>query len=365
MNTSKKTRLSSTTPSVPDVKAAASEAEKNLGEFCRAASHELGNALGTVLGELDYGLLSQDPAALTRAMSVALGAVTRAISLARNLRYFALHPTIEPQLIDVSQLILDTVELVEKDLKVQRVKVTVLVEAARLVNADPAALQQVFLNLLSRAAETMPQGGKLTITMRQANHLLEICCADSGVGIPAARLPYAFEPSVDRTETRPLDTQSLSLSVVKALMQAQAGEIRIESNSERGTTFVLSLPYDPRVSGPQHKNELRRFRRVSTTLPVEVSFQGKAPFLSELTTLSMRGCFILVPEQQLARLPRVESIGELRIHYYQDQVLDITKCRIANHSQSATGTGIGIEFLELDIKTRTLLEAIVKSHSFE
>ncbi len=339
------------------------EAEQILS-FCRAASHELGNVLGTIVGELDYGLTNTNTLVRYRAMNVALAAAERAISLARNLSYFAVHPKLEIQATDLSQLIMDTIEMVEKDLRNRHIKFNVLVEAARTVEVDPPSVQQVLLNLFRRASETMPQGGNLTVGMRQHGSKLEISLSDTGVGIPQERLDALLTTELtDRNG--PLQVQDLELTVAKTLVERQGGTLKIQSIAGEGTTYKLLFPFDPQATrSGKNFTELRRFRRVHTNLAVEVSFDRQSPFLSEIQTLSTKGCFIAVMDTQSTRLPPIESTGSLRIHYYQDQVLDIAKCRIANHTRNGRTVGIGIEFIEVDSRSRKLLDAIVKSHSF-
>lgn len=338
--------------------------DDKLTSFCRAASHELGNVLGTIVGELDYGLTNTNTLVRYRAMNVALAAAERAISLARNLSYFAVHPVLSPIACDVSQLVIDTVEIVEKDLRNRHIKFNVLVEAARMINVDPGALQQVLLNLFRRASETMPQGGKLTISMRQMGSKVEIACSDTGVGIPQERLTAIMNPDVQSPLENALQVQGLELAVAKTLVERQGGEIKIQSSPGQGTTYTLLFPFDPQAAGPRNFTEHRRFRRVKASLPVEVSFDGHSPFMSEIQTLSVRGCFIALLEGDNVRLPAVDSTCTLRVYYYQDQVLDIAKCRIANHGNNNGQAGVGIEFIEFDSRARKLLEAIVKSHSY-
>ncbi len=336
--------------------------DQKLTQFCRAASHELGNVLGTIVGELDYGLTNTNTLVRYRAMNVALAAAERAISLARNLSYFAVHPKLEMKSLDVSQLVMDTVEIVEKDLRNRHIKFNVLVEASRMIHVDGGALQQVLLNLFRRASETMPQGGKLTISMRQMGGKVEIACTDTGVGIPQERLHAILNPDI-QSGFDASAVQDLELAVAKTLVERQGGEIRIQSNIGEGTTYTLFFPFNPEASRGPGFTEHRRFRRVRTNLPVEVSFEGQSPFMTELETLSVRGCSVALLDDA-AKLPAMDSVGALRIYYYQDQVLDIAKCRIANQVKSQGRTGIGIEFIEFDSRARKLLEAIVKSHSY-
>jgi hypothetical protein len=338
--------------------------EAQLQLFCKAASHELGNVLGTIVGELDYGLTNTNTLVRYRAMNVALAAAERAISLARNLAYFAIHPKVSLSPIDVSQLLMDTVEMVEKDLKNRHIKFNVLVEASRMLVIDPGALQQVLLNLFRRASETMPQGGKLTVGMRQHGSKVEITCSDTGVGIPQERVAAILTPDLQAHADEPFQVQDLELAVAKTLVEKQGGTLKITSAPGQGTTFAIHFPFDPVVNGARGFTEHRKFRRVKTNLPVEVSFSNQSPFLSEIQTLSIQGCFVALLEGETAKLPPVDSTGALRIYYYQDQVLDIAKCRIANHTKNGGRAGVGIEFLEIDSRARKLLEAIVKSHSF-
>lgn len=334
----------------------------SLATYCRAASHELGNVLGTIVGELDYGLTNTNTLVRYRAMNVALAAAERAISLARNLSYFATHPKLDLQAHDVSQLVLDTVEIVEKDLRNRHIKFNVLVEAARMIQIDSGAFQQVLLNLFRRASETMPQGGKFTLGMRQSGSRLELTCTDTGVGIPRERIDAIVDSPGSHT-TDAFQVENLELAVAKTLTERQGGELKIQSHPGQGTTYTLSFPYDPQMARGKGYTEHRRFRRVNTRLPVEVSFAGQSPFISEIQTLSIQGCFVALVEDT-SRLPAVDAIGSLRIYYYQDQILDIAKCRIANQVRSDGTTGVGIEFMEFDSRARKLLEAIVKSHSF-
>ncbi len=365
MSTAKKMNKGVDTQPNPSGKSSVRAAEDDkLNSFCRAASHELGNVLGTIVGELDYGLTNTNTLVRYRAMNVALAAAERAISLARNLSYFAVNPRLDVKPLDISQLVMDTVEIVEKDLRNRHIKFNVLVEAARMVVVDPGAMQQVLLNLFRRSSETMPQGGKLTVSMRQAGSKVEISCTDTGVGIPTERLDAILNPDMQNPLENVLQMQGLELAVAKTLVERQGGELRIQSAAGEGTTYTIAFPYDPQANRPQGYTEHRKFRRVQTALPVEVSFDGKNPFMSEIQTLSVKGCFVALLEGERAKLPAVNSTGALRIYYYQDQVLDIAKCRIANHKNNGGTAGVGIEFLEFDSRARKLLEAIVKSHSY-
>jgi two-component system cell cycle sensor histidine kinase/response regulator CckA len=145
------------------------DSEKHLRLFCDATSHELATALGTIVGELDYALATQSETAKERSQLVAISAAERALSLARNLRYFSVHTKLNIQAVDLSQILLDSVELIEKELELNQIKITVLAEASTYAQVDPGAIQQVVLNLLAHARKALPKGGKVTLSLRQNN----------------------------------------------------------------------------------------------------------------------------------------------------------------------------------------------------
>ncbi len=130
------------------------------------------------------------------------------------------------------------------------------------LRGDPERLRQVFLNLVENAIKFTPAQGSVTIRTRMVaaeaaegeeegltlmaptqSHL-EVRVEDTGIGIPARERAKVFDPfyQVDSSSTREYGGTGLGLSIVKRLVEAHSGEIRIEDNPPRGTTFVVSLP---------------------------------------------------------------------------------------------------------------------------
>jgi hypothetical protein len=341
----------------------APKGDKSLELFLQSASHELSNVLGTVLGELDYGLSNPNPTVKARAMTIALQASERARSLARNLCYFAIHSTSQPETYSLTQLVSDTVELSQSEFLHRRIRPQVTVETNVVAHGNASAIQQGLLNIFRRALSTMPQGGTLSVTLARKNGNIEIVCRDNGVGIPNQRLEsLLFPPFSATTSDQKLDPNELELFITRMLAEKEGAKFEVKSSVGIGTTYTLRLPTDEKLA-KRDIVEHRRFRRVNAVLPVEISFNGFAPFHSEMETLSVGGCFARITDAQ-AKLPPNESVGSLRIHYYQDQVLDIHRCRIASQNTKDGKLGLGIEFLEVDPKAEKILRAIVHSHGF-
>jgi len=341
------------------------DTEKGLRQFSNATSQELATVLAAIVGELEFALSTTSVPAKERATTIAVNAAERALALARNLRYFSVHTRLNVQVIDLSQVLLDTVELIEKELEHAHIKIAVLAEASSYVQTDPTALQQTLLNVLSHAKDGLPKGGQITLSLRQSGKTIEIRCADNGPGIPETELDYIFdELPQDGATGNHVSPRRLELLVAKALIETQGGEISVQSRERLGTSITLSLPFDPKIPKPAPFHEERRYRRIPIQLPADIFLsKGQTTFKSQLCTLSFGGCFTLLHGPQSDVLPELNDIVSVRIHTFGEEALEITKGRIASVSWGGDRSGIGIEFLELDARAKKLLEAILKSHS--
>ncbi len=119
-------------------------------------------------------------------------------------------------------------------------------------NALPAlaigddALSRVLVNLVKNASEAMPAGGAVHITARRALSrtapAVLIHVSDNGPGIPAHALGQVFEPGFSSKRLTGTEACGLGLAIVRELVQAAGGEVRVASTRRRGTTFELKLP---------------------------------------------------------------------------------------------------------------------------
>ncbi|MEM2126431.1 MAG: ATP-binding protein, partial [Candidatus Methanosuratincola sp.] len=110
----------------------------------------------------------------------------------------------------------------------------------RIIQADPAQLQQVFVNLLNNAAEAIEGPGTITITTRARNGQVEISIADTGCGIPEEHMDKLFTPFF--TTKPPGKGTGLGLSIVYGIVKMHRGQISVQSEVGKGTTFTITLP---------------------------------------------------------------------------------------------------------------------------
>ncbi|HEB90660.1 MAG TPA: PAS domain-containing sensor histidine kinase, partial [Deltaproteobacteria bacterium] len=112
--------------------------------------------------------------------------------------------------------------------------------------ADRHAFEQILSNLLSNAARYSNAGARVDVFVREADRFIEISVEDTGIGIPDRDLERIFERfyRVDAARSRALGSTGLGLSIVRHLVGAMGGSIRVESEVGRGSRFVFRLPAD-------------------------------------------------------------------------------------------------------------------------
>ncbi len=122
-----------------------------------------------------------------------------------------------------------------------------------LVDADHDRLAQILINLVDNAVKYTRAGGSVRVSAGETGQgTVEVVVTDTGVGIPPADLPRITERfyRVDKTRSRELGGTGLGLAIVKHLVLAHGGELRIESEPERGTTVRFTLPVSSGVGQP-------------------------------------------------------------------------------------------------------------------
>lgn len=112
------------------------------------------------------------------------------------------------------------------------------------VMANPRQLGHVLRNLFSNAIKFNLEGGKIEINVREKGEFVMISFKDTGIGIEKKHISKVFDSfyQADATSTRAYGGAGLGLSVVKGIIEAHGGEIRVKSKSGKGSTFSFTLP---------------------------------------------------------------------------------------------------------------------------
>ena len=113
------------------------------------------------------------------------------------------------------------------------------------VQADSDRLSQVLYNLVGNALQYTSAGGYVTVAARRHGVDVHVRVQDSGIGIAAEHLPYVFDRfyRADRSRARASGGSGIGLTITKRLVEAQGGQIWVESKGEgKGSTFTFTLP---------------------------------------------------------------------------------------------------------------------------
>ncbi len=111
---------------------------------------------------------------------------------------------------------------------------------------DADRMRQVVDNLLSNAIKFSPSGSVVNVTCGQAGRILDIAVTDQGPGIPSEDLDRLFD-TFEKLSAQPTGGEKstgLGLSIVKSIVDAHGGEIEVDSEVGRGTTFIVHLPVE-------------------------------------------------------------------------------------------------------------------------
>jgi len=216
-----------------------------IGEMYASLTHEINNPLGIMLIRVKLMLAAaregQSPLDLERDLEMIERNCARIAEIVRSLLTFTRKTSFEPVETNLNGVVMEVVDLVEKPLEKQGIKIhRVLGPTLPNVRASAHHLQQVFMNLLNNARDAMPQGGIITLrTFREEGRLVAEV-QDTGTGIAPKVKERLFEPFF--TTKGVGQGTGLGLSVSYGIISAHGGDIEVESEPGQGSLFRLTLP---------------------------------------------------------------------------------------------------------------------------
>ena len=131
-------------------------------------------------------------------------------------------------------------------LKQKNIKLTFNCPENLIVMVDPARMQQVLLNILDNAIKYTPEERHITMAVIQKKNEILTTISDTGDGIPEKDVPFIFERlyRAEKSRSRASGGSGLGLTIAKEIVELHGGDIRVESTSGKGTTFIISLTKD-------------------------------------------------------------------------------------------------------------------------
>jgi signal transduction histidine kinase len=141
--------------------------------------------------------------------------------------------------IDLNDIIKSVVTLARLRAKSQNVVIKEnYSREAPLVNASAEQLTQVFLNLFTNATDAMPKGGTIDVETSIQNQHIVFTITDTGTGIPKNVIDKIYDPLF----TTKMSGTGLGLTVSRSIVEEHGGAIKVESQENKGSRFIISLP---------------------------------------------------------------------------------------------------------------------------
>lgn len=233
-------------------KVLAEESNQIKSEFIANMSHELRTPLNSIIG-FSQMLNEKIPGKLNekqmRYTSNILKSGNHLLSLINDIldisKIESGNMEYTPETIDLKQVMDELVVLTEALIKDKNIDFEVNREFEKLeINADKMKIKQIILNLLSNAIKFTPEKGKVWLNSKTVNGNVLISVCDSGIGIPLDQQKVIFEPfkQVSSFSNRSHDGTGLGLAIVKYYVEMHSGEIGVESEVGKGSTFTITLP---------------------------------------------------------------------------------------------------------------------------
>jgi PAS domain S-box-containing protein len=242
-------------------RAEAERANRLKDDFLATLSHELRTPLNAVMGwahmlarrELSDAQQRQALAAIHRNALAQSRLVDDVLDLSRIVTG-RMPLAAEP--VEITEIVRTTVESFTPAVLAKRQTVQLDLAPRAMITGDAHRLRQVVWNLLSNATKFTPEGGTITVRVRQMESRIEVEVADTGEGIEPSFLPFVFERfrQADSSTTRRHGGLGLGLALVRHLAEAHGGTVSAESEGrDRGATMRVTLPArppDPAVAAP-------------------------------------------------------------------------------------------------------------------
>jgi len=247
-----------------------------LGELASTTTHEFNNVLMTIINYAKMGMRHRDDATRQKAFDKILAAGNRAAKITNTILGMARNRSAQMEPTDLTELIENTLLLLEREMNKYRVRVEKRFEPIPEAMVNGNQIQQVLLNLLINARQAMPSGGRVLIKLAHdaERDMIDLIVRDYGSGIPAEKLPRIFDSfytTKDGPDQSGKGGTGLGLSMCKNIIESHRGRIRVDSTVGKGTAFTLKLPI---ASKPATKS------RPPIAAPVSPPTAADAPHVS-------------------------------------------------------------------------------------
>lgn len=244
-----------------EAKRVAEAANRAKSEFLANMSHEIRTPMNAIIGFTEILLKNENHAQRHDYMKLVQNSANRLMDIINDILDFS---KIEAQKVELENIPFDLENLIQGTMKMLAVKAheknlelvfDIAPEVPSMVCGDPGRLRQVLVNLVGNAIKFTEQGEVVVrvstedkaappLPVKEGQLLIHFSVHDTGIGIPPERIKAIFESftQADGSVSRKYGGTGLGLSISARIAFLMGGDIRVESEVGRGSTFHLSIP---------------------------------------------------------------------------------------------------------------------------
>ena len=226
------------------------EAYEKQRQFAADASHELRTPLAVVMASAE--LLLNDPSIqspfLKQVIEDVRDEVKKMTKLVGDLLVVARSDNkalkLKPQKFDLAELLQQNIRMMQPLAEKKKVALHEKNMKKTMIHADEQKLKQLVLILVDNAVKYTPEGGEVTVSMEKAERgRVRFAVKDTGIGISEADREKIFDRfyRVDKARSREMGGNGLGLAIAQEIVNLHKGEISVESEQGKGTTFFVEL----------------------------------------------------------------------------------------------------------------------------
>jgi two-component system, NtrC family, sensor kinase len=224
----------------------------SIGRLAAGVAHEINNPMavinekaGLMKDLIDYTQDFPNKDKFLSQVNAIIQSVQRCRTITHRLLGFARRMEVETEILDVNEVVKETLGFLEKEALHRNIKVSVsLAPDLSRISSDRGQLQQIFLNILNNAFAAVQDGGDISLTTWERDmDTVGISINDTGSGMSEETLKHIFEPFF--TTKKSGEGTGLGLSITYGLVKKLGGDVEVQSKQGQGTRFTIYLPKKP------------------------------------------------------------------------------------------------------------------------
>lgn len=210
-----------------------------LGEMSMTVAHEIKNPLNAIRGAVVYLQNNFQGEVLREFLGIIEAETKRLNEIVTNYLVFSRPAPLRKEMADLNRAVSDVVSLMRQEAREEDKEILLQTdESLRPFRFDVHQIKQALLNLLVNAVDATEPGDSITIRTVARDGMADVIIKDTGAGIPGTVLPEIFRPFYT-TKTR---GSGLGLPCVERIVRDHGGDIRVTSEPDAGSEFLISIP---------------------------------------------------------------------------------------------------------------------------